>query len=90
MFNDDRLINMVTILKDYVDNQFMYLATINSPFIIPLLTEPTFNELLKRNPHQKIGIKWGEQKPDKWIIVATDSQPNKRITINFTLPKLIF
>lgn len=89
MFNDDRLINMVTILKDYIDNQFMYLATINSPFIIPLLTEPTFNELLKRNPHQKIGIKWGEQKPDKWIIVATDSQPNKRITINFTLPKLL-
>jgi hypothetical protein len=88
-FNDDSLINMVMILKDYVDNQFMYLATINSPFIIPLLTKPAFNKLLKRNPHQKIGIKWGEQKPDKWIIVATDRQLNKRITINFTLPKLL-
>ena len=76
-------------LKDYVDNQFMYLATINSPFIISLLTEPTFNELLKRNLHQKIGINWGEEKPDKWIIVVTDRKLNKRITINFTLPKLL-
>lgn len=89
IFNDDDLINMVMILKDYVDSQFMYLATINSPFIIPLLTEPTFNELLKRNPHQKIGINWGEEKPDKWIIVATDRKINNRITINFTLPKLL-
>lgn len=88
-FNDDGLIHMITILKDYIDNQLMYLATINSPFIIPLLTEPKFNELLKRNPHQKIGINWGEEKPEKWIIVATDRKLNNRITINFTLPKLL-
>lgn len=88
-FNDDSFINMVMILKDYVDNQFMYLATINSPFIIPLLTKPAFNKLLKRNPHQTVGIKWHDDEPDKWIIVTEATQFNNDISIRFTLPNLL-
>lgn len=89
IFNNTKLISMIIALKKYIENQFMYLATINSPFIIPLLANPSFNEVLKRNPHQKVGIKWNENEPDKWIIVARDDQSNGEITISFTLPKLL-
>ncbi len=68
---------------------FMYLATINSPFIIPLLTKPAFNKLLKRNPHQTVGIKWHDDEPDKWIIVTEATQFNNDISIRFTLPNLL-
>ncbi|MDK7740073.1 hypothetical protein QP561_07400 [Veillonella nakazawae] len=87
--NDDVLINMIINLKAYIENKFMYLATINSPFIVPLLSNDLFNELLKRNPHQTVGIKWHNHEPDKWIIVTEDTQNNKDISIRFTLPKLL-
>lgn len=84
-----KAINLVINLKSQISEQFMYLATINSPFIIPLLVNLSFNELLKRNHHQKVGINWDEDEPDKWIIVAKDTQSNKNISISFTLPKLL-
>lgn len=87
--NDIKLTTMIEALFKHIENKVMYLATINSPFIVPLLSNDLFNELLKRNPHQTVGIKWHDYEPDRWIIVTEATQSNNDISISFTLPNLL-
>ncbi|SNV56271.1 hypothetical protein [Veillonella rodentium] len=87
--NDIKLTTMIETLFKRIENKVMYLATINSPFIVPLLSNDLFNELLKRNPHQTVGIKWHDDEPDKWIIVTEATQSNNDISISFTLSNLL-
>lgn len=73
-------------IKDYIENKQMYLATISSPYIIPLFSTNSFNQLLSQNPHQPVSITWEQQQPDRWIITPNN---NNDIRIPFTLPTLL-
>ena len=84
------LLHLVRALKRNIENQFLYLATINSVHMIPLLANSEFNELLKSNPHQNVSIHFNPENPDEWIIVPiidNDEVPN--LSISFTLPELL-
>lgn len=84
------LLHLVKVLKRNIENQFLYLATINSVHMIPLLANSEFNELLKSNPHQNVSIHFNPENPDEWIIVPiidNDEVPN--LSISFTLPELL-
>ena len=84
------LLQLVRALKRNIENQFLYLATINSVHMIPLLANSEFNELLKSNPHQNVSIHFNPENPDEWIIVPiidNDEVPN--LSISFTLPELL-
>lgn len=84
------LLHLVRALKRNIENQFLYLATINSVHMIPLLANSEFNELLKSNPHQNVSIHFNPENPDEWIIVPiidNDEVPN--LSIRFTLPELL-
>ena len=84
------LLHLVRALKRNIENQFLYLATINSVHMIPLLANSEFNELLKSNPHQNVSIHFNLENPDEWIIVPiidNDEVPN--LSISFTLPELL-
>ena len=84
------LLHLVRVLKRNIENQFLYLATINSVHMIPLLANSEFNELLKSNPHQNVSIHFNPENPDEWIIVPivdNDEVPN--LSISFTLPELL-
>lgn len=84
------LLHLVRVLKCNIENQFLYLATINSVHMIPLLANSEFNELLKSNPHQNVSIHFNPENPDEWIIVPivdNDEVPN--LSISFTLPELL-
>ena len=73
-------------LKREINNRFIYLATINSPHIIPLFSNDEFNEELRRNPHQNVAITWETRNPNKWRITSVYNQD---FTIQFTLPNLL-
>ena len=84
------LLHLIRVLKRNIENQFLYLATINSVHMIPLLANSEFNELLKSNPHQNVSIHFNPENPDEWIIVPiidNDEVPN--LSISFTLPELL-
>lgn len=84
------LLHLVRVLKCNIENQFLYLATISSVHMIPLLANSEFNELLKSNPHQNVSIHFNSENPDEWIIVPivdNDEVPN--LSISFTLPELL-
>lgn len=87
---DVDLINLIMVLKNNIENQFIYLATINSVHMIPLLANYEFNELLKSNPHQQVSIHFNSEKPDEWIIVPiVNNDEMHRLSIRFTLPELL-
>ena len=75
---------LVEELKREINNRFIYLATINSPHIIPLFSNDEFNEELIRNPHQNVAITWHENQPNQWNIISRND-----IMIKFTLPNLL-
>lgn len=75
---------LVEELKREINNRFIYLATINSPHIIPLFSNDEFNEELRRNPHQNVAITWHENQPNQWNIISRND-----IMIKFTLPNLL-
>ena len=84
------LLHLVRALKRNIENQFLYLATINSVHMIPLLANSEFNELLKANPHQNISIHFNPEKPYEWIIVPiVDTVELPHYSIRFTLPELL-
>ena len=72
-------------LKDYIENHFLYIATINNRYLIALLSNLCFYKLLKKNPHQNIKIK-NEEKSINKLTIALKSMTN--IKIEFTLPDL--
>ena len=85
LFNID-LKMLIMELKNNIENQFIYLATINSVYMIPLLANSEFNELLKTNPHQDVSIHFNPE----WIIVPIiNGSENPSLSIRFTLPKLL-
>lgn len=87
---DVDLINLIMVLKNNIENQFIYLATINSVHMIPLLANYEFNKLLKSNPHQQVSIHFNSEKPDEWIIVPiVNNNEMHRLSIRFTLPELL-
>ena len=61
---------LVEELKREINNRFIYLATINSPHIIPLFSNDEFNEELRINPHQNVAITWHENQPNQWNIIS--------------------
>lgn len=81
---------LVSRLKNYINGKFMYLATINGPYIIPLFSNERVNEILRQEPHQEITLTWEENQPDRWIIgfVEHDENGLPRIieSIEFILP----
>ena len=80
LFNID-LKMLIMELKNNIENQFIYLATINSVYMIPLL---------KTNPHQDVSIHFNPEKPKEWIIVPIiNGSENPSLSIRFTLPKLL-
>ena len=84
------LLHLVRALKRNIENQFLYLATINSVHMIPLLANSEFNELLKANPHQQVSIHFDPDKPDEWIIVPiVNNDEIYSLSIRFTLPELL-
>ena len=87
---DIDLKNLIMDLKNNIENQFIYLATINSVYLIPLLANSEFNELLKTNPHQDVSIHFNPEKPDEWIIVPIiNNSESPSLSIRFTLPELL-
>ena len=87
---DIDLENLIIDLKNNIENQFIYLATINSVYMIPLLANSEFNELLKTNPHQDVSIHFNPEKPYEWIIVPIiNNSEIPSLSIRFTLPKLL-
>lgn len=71
-------------LKGILSNNLLYLASINSPHIIPLFSNKKFNEKLINNPHQKISLTWDTNNINNWDISLDND-----IKISFTLPKLL-
>ena len=87
---DIDLKKLIMDLKNNIENQFIYLATINSVYMIPLLANSEFNELLKANPHQQVSIHFDPDKPDEWIIVPiVNNDEIYSLSIRFTLPELL-
>lgn len=87
---DIDLENLIIDLKNNIENQFIYLATINSVYMIPLLANSEFNELLKTNPHQDVSIHFNPEKADEWIIVPIiNNSEIPSLSIRFTLPELL-
>lgn len=78
------IVSLVEELRREINNRFIYLATINSPHIIPLFSNDEFNEELRRNPHQNVAITWHENQPNQWNITSRNN-----IVIRFTLPNLL-
>ena len=78
------IVYLVEELRREINNRFIYLATINSPHIIPLFSNDEFNEELRRNPHQNVAITWHENQPNQWNITSRNN-----IVIRFTLPNLL-
>lgn len=84
------LMYLIRVLKSNIEDQFIYLATINSVYMIPLLANSEFNELLKSNPYQEVSIHFNPEKPDEWIIVPiVNSSEIPSLSIRFTLPELL-
>lgn len=84
------LMHLIRVLKSNIENQFIYLATINSVYMIPLLANSAFNELLKSNPHQNVSIHFNPENPDEWIIVPiVNGSEIPSLSIRFTLPELL-
>jgi hypothetical protein len=81
---DQEIVFLVDELRREINNRFIYLATINSPHIIPLFSNNEFNEALRRNPHQNVAITWHENQPNQWNIISRND-----IMIKFTLPNLL-
>lgn len=87
---DIDLKKLIMDLKNNIENQFIYLATINSVYMIPLLANSEFNELLKANLHQQVSIHFDPDKPDEWIIVPiVNNDEIYSLSIRFTLPELL-
>ena len=80
---DDELQNLLYDLKWNIDGRFIYLATANSPHIIPLFSDEYFNELLRGNPHQDIFITREDNHPNTWSI---ESRHDQKLRIQLTLP----
>lgn len=78
------IVSLVEELRSEIDNRFIYLATIDSPHIIPLFSNSEFNEELRRNPYQKVAITWRENQPNQWNITCENN-----IVVRFTLPDLL-
>lgn len=83
---DQELMKMVYDLKRNIGGQLVYLATANSPYIIPLFSNKDFNEILRNAPHQDIAIRWEVSHSNKW---STTFRYNQDFTIQFTLPNVL-
>lgn len=83
---NDELGELITLLRRRIDDRYIYLATINSPHIIPLLSNRRFHEELNKFPPQKVALTWQDNDPTKWSLIA-GSNPDVRV--EFTLPKLL-
>lgn len=80
------LSTLIKELYEYINSQYLYLANINGPYIIPLLSNHDFHKLLNEKPHQEVYLTWNREYPNNWII--TSSQ-NDSMHIMFTLPDLL-
>ena len=72
-------------LLNYTNSNYIYLATTESPYIIPLLSNHKFHQLLSEQPHQKVYLTWNREHPNNWTIT---SEMNDDIRISFTLTEL--
>ena len=77
---------LISKLRVTINNRFIYLATINSPHVVPLFSKEEFNEELRRNPHQNMVIVQSQNQPNKWDIISIH---NENISITVTLPHLL-
>lgn len=82
----EELVAKITDLKKNIAGQLIYLATGNSPYIIPLFSNKNVNEILKKNPHQDVAITWEEGNSNKWTITFNNEQ---KPIIKFTLPEIL-
>lgn len=77
--------NLVLELLNYTNSNYIYLATTDNPYIIPLLSNHKFHQLLSEQPHQEVYLTWNREYPNNWTIT---SEMNDDIRISFTLPEL--
>lgn len=82
-----KLEKLVADLKKNIVGKLLYIATANSPYIIPLFSNKNLNKILLANPHQDIAITWEQKYPNKWIITFFGN--NQPFTIQFTLPNVL-
>lgn len=82
----EELVEKIIDLKKNIAGQLIYLATGNSPYIIPLFSNKDVNEILKKNPHQDVAITW-EENSNKWTITFNNEQTP---IIKFTLPEILY
>lgn len=82
----DKMSTLIANLCIYINSQYIYLATTDSPYIIPLLSNNDFHKLLREKPHQEVYLTWNREQPNKWSIT---SSINDNIHIKFTLPELL-
>ena len=75
--------DLVLKLKNYVDNHSIYLATSNSPYIIPLLSTKNFSSVLRTNPHQIIYVTQDSYDLNNLSLMIRD---NQEIRVHITLP----
>jgi hypothetical protein len=80
----EELAELLDGLRSEINNSFIYLATINSPQIIPLFSNVEFHSELRNNPHQDVAITWDVNQREHWNITSMNGN-----TIRFTLPNLL-
>ena len=73
-------------LLNYTNSNYIYLATTESPYIIPLLSNHEFHQLLSEQPHHEVYLTWNREYPNNWTIT---SKMNDDMRISFTLPELL-
>ena len=83
-----RLVEEILKLKSLMQGKYIYLATINSPYIIPLYGTEEFRNLLEKDNHREVAITWLRDNPTRWTITLNDNN-EEDISIQFTLPKIL-
>lgn len=75
-------------MKNEIEGKVIFLSSVNSPHIIPLLSNENINVILQENPHQKIRIIWNQDTDNQWTIIFPDHD-NLDSRMTFTLPELL-
>ena len=80
-YADDKIIGIETWIRD----KDIYLATINSPYLVPLLADKRIKNKLLENPHQRVGLIRNDGDWNWTLVSVFDAD----FTLTFKLPNLL-
>ena len=79
-------INKLRSIINFINDNVIYMAMINSPYMIPLFSNVNLNNELQERPHQNITIIWTEENPKNWEIRL--GRENE-YSLSFSLPDIL-